>query len=509
MNRRITRLIHLYRMGIVVGSVALTLGIIPAWAGESYPPDRPDQGPAGFPGKAAFPRTGTDDSASDLTPKMPPLQWTQEGGGASRNPVFPMASEANSEGEWKHRFHVSELPSGRVNPDNEDFYAGVVESGGILWLGSAQGDLLAVGAQQGNLLWKRYLGGPLLAQPVTSARTLYVISARPGVTIPHMVLYARTRRLIRGDGHERLWALSRKTGEIRWSARLRGGVMGTPVLLGHSIMVATGRGHLVFLDRQDGHQVYDLPVDSRSFGWASPVEKDHQVVLAQENPPLYQAVSLDGLQRLWRFQWKGTRTWDHFFIGTPLLSDGLLIGVVRIRSPIEDVIVALDFRTGTLRWKFAFPDGKADGIEDHSLPTLSDGLVYVPSGPAHLLAALDVQTGKQQWVLHLPEAPETGGTAVGQLLLLPLPSGILLSIDRETGVVVARNKVADGLGPHPPVVVGGHCFLAARDGLVRSMLIAGLGRTAGELAARIWPAPASDQTRNPSLTGKVSRMPPS
>ncbi|MHB1285731.1 MAG: outer membrane protein assembly factor BamB family protein [Leptospirales bacterium] len=506
MNRGIIRMIHLYRRGIVFGFLALALGIVPVWAGE---PDHTAQGPAGFPGKGIFPRTGTAPIASDLPPKMPPVQWAQEGGGASRNPVFQMTAEAGSEGEWKHRFHVSSLPSGSVKPGTEDFYSGVVESGGILWLGSAQGDLLAVGAEHGNLLWSRYLGGPLLSPPVTSARTLYVVSARPGVTIPHMVLYAQTRRLIRGDGNERLWALSIKKGESRWSARLRGGVMGTPVLLGHSVMVATGRGHLVFLDRQDGHQVYDLPVDSRSFGWASPVEKDHQVVLAQENPPLYQAVSLDGLQRLWRFQWKGTRTWDHFFIGTPLLSDGLLIGVVRVRSPIEDVIVALDFRTGTLKWKFAFPAGNADGIEDHSLPTLSDGLVYVPSGPAHLLAALDVQTGKEQWVLHLPEAPETGGSAVGQLLLLPLPSGMLLSIDRATGVVVARKKVAEALGPHPPVVVGGHCFLASRNGLVRSMLITGLGRTAGDLAARTWPVPVVDQTRNSSSTGEVSRMPPS
>lgn len=492
----------LFKRVVVSGFLALCMAAAPVWAGES------DQGPAGFPGTAMLPRTGTS-RIPESGPLLPPAQWTQEGGGASRNPVFPGSGGGGPEGGWEHRFHVSFLPSGKSRAETEDFYAGVVESGGTLWLASAQGDLLAVGAGQGNVLWRRHLGGPLLSSPVTGPRTLYAVSADPGVTVPHLVLYSRTRRLIRGNGSEKLWALSRKTGESRWSVRLRGGVLGSPVLLEHSVMVATGRGHLVFLDRRDGRQVFDLPVDSRSFGWASPVEEGHQVVLAQENPPLYQAVALDGLRRVWRFQWKGTRTWDHFFIGTPLLSGGLFIGVVRTRSPLRDIVVALDVRTGTLRWKSSLPAGQSDGIEDHALPVLADGVVYVPSGPARALIALDARTGKQEWMTLLPEAPETGGAAVGQLLLLPLPSGSLLSIDRESGAVVARKKVAEALGPHPPVVVGARLFLAGRDGTVKAMPIYDLGRATGELAGKAWPGAVSARVGKTPSQEDPSRVPPS
>ncbi|MHB1606532.1 MAG: outer membrane protein assembly factor BamB family protein [Leptospirales bacterium] len=475
------------RWGVVFGLILLFFpSVVPlAKAGEA------GQEPQGFPGKAFFPQSGMSSPHPVADPVLPPVEWTQEGGGSTRNPVFPVSGAFPQSGAWERRFHVAAFPSGGASPENEDFYAGIVESGGILWLASTQGDLLAVGAGTGEVLWRRNLGGPLFSSPVTGSKTLYTVSAYPGVTLPHLILYSRTRRLIRGNGSERVWALSRRTGKSRWSVRLKGGVVGSPVLLPHTLMVATGRGHLIFLDRRDGHLVLDLPVDSRSFGWASPVEADRQVVLAQENPPLYQAISLDGPRRVWRFQLKGTRTWDHFFIGTPVLSGGVFIGVLRTHHPLRDVVVALDFRTGSLRWNVSFPAGQEDGVEDHCLPVLSDGVVYVPSGPARALTALNVQTGQTLWMIRLPEAPETGGAVIGHLLLLPLPSGTILSIERQSGVVVAREKVAESFGPHPPVVIGSRLFFAGRDGLVKARPIDDLGKKVEDLAEKVWEMPGS------------------
>ncbi len=495
----------LCRWGVVVGFLlALCFSGPPwSWAGDS------DEGPMGFPGKALFPPSGETTLHPHTVPVLPPVEWPQEGGGASRNPVFQISGAFGQSGEWGKRFHVASLVSGKDTPENEDFYSGIVESGGTLWLASTQGDVLAVSAETGDVLWRRHLGGSFFSAPVTGPRTLYVASGDPGVTVSHLVLYTRTRRLVRGNGNERIWALSRRTGASRWTVRLRGGVLGSPVLLPHTVMMATGRGHLVFLDRQDGHRVFDLPIDSRSFGWASPVEEGRQVVLAQENPPLYQAISLDGPRRIWRFQWKGTRTWDHFFIGTPLLSEGVSIGVVRTHRPLRDVVVALDIRTGTLLWKTLFPAGQADRVEDHSLPVLADGVVYVPSGSAQALIALDVQSGKKLWMIRLPEPPETGGAVIGQLLLLPLPDGTLLSIDRTSGVVVAREKLSASFGPHPPVVVGNRLFFAGRDGQVKAMMIDDLGRKIGDLAGKVWLMPVSGKGKGQLSSDSASPLPSS
>lgn len=413
---------------------------------------------------------------------LPPAVWFQEEGVPGRNPAFGLVTPDGNSG-WRLSL-ANTLGGTGKNADPEDFYAGAIESGGRLWAGSVQGDLFAIDASRGRVLWKDTLAGPIFAPLVAGPKTLYAVTATPGVTVDHLALYARTRRLIRGDGRERLWAISRRDGKILWSVRFRGGVLSSPMLLSHTVSVVTGRGHLLFLSRQDGHTVVDLPIAKGSFGWASPVLGSGHVVLAQENPPVYHAVSLDGPRRVWRFQWEGTRSWDHFFIGTPLLVGNQLVGVLRKRSPPADLAVSLSLGTGTPLWKAPFPSGKPVRTEDMSIPTSAGGVVYASSPLARILMALDLSTGKTLWSIPLREPVQTGGTVVGRLLVLPLPSGRVEFVDRGSGRIVSEARIAGSLGPHPLLVVGRTIYAAGRDGTVRAIPLFRFGEHVSDLARR-------------------------
>lgn len=458
-------------------------------------------GPLGF--SSGSSRENVQSPAKPSSPEptvLPPAVWFQEEGVPGRNPAFGLVTPDGNSG-WRLTL-ANTLGGPGKSGEREDFYAGAIESGGRLWAGSVQGDLFAIDASRGQVLWKVSLSGPIFAPLVAGPKSLYAVTATPGVTVDHLALYTQTRRLIRGDGRERLWAISRRDGRVLWSVRFRGGVLSSPMLLSHTVSVVTGRGHLLFLSRQDGHTVVDLPIAKGSFGWASPVVGSGHVVLAQENPPVYHAVSLDGPRRVWRFQWEGTRSWDHFFIGTPLLVGNQLVGVLRKRSPPRDLAVSLSLDTGTPLWKVPFPSGKQIRTEDMSIPTSADGVVYASSPLARILMALDLSTGKTLWSIPLREPVQSGGTVVGRLLVLPLPSGRVEFVDRVSGRIVSEARIAGSLGPHPLLVVGHTIYVAGRDGTVRAIPFFSFGEHVSGLARSPVSPGAQGQANGPAEAGK-------
>ncbi len=104
----------------------------------------------------------------------------------------------------------------------------------------------------------------------------------------------------------------------------------------------------------------------------------------------------------------------------PLLVSGLLIGGMS-----DGALVALDARTGVVRWRFAPPDGITQSI------AAADGSIYV-DGPATVYA-LDVQTGAQRWAAQV-QAPFRGVVVDGVVYVAALGGAVGLSADHGATV---------------------------------------------------------------------------
>ena len=428
--------------------------------------------PMGFPdhpSSASIPETRSEDPIGSVVP-LPPDMWPGESGISSHNPVFLSQTPLS---EWTRQFSK--------NGAGEDFASGIVTSSGRVFAVSTTGHVEALDGSSGRSLWHVRLEAPVHAPMILSKRILYVVSSTPSITLEHLLVYTRTRHLLRGDGSERIWALSQRSGRILWTHQISGAVLGSPLLEPHTVALATGSGHLLFLSRQDGHTVVDLPVSDGSFGWASPLDSSDALYLAQENPPMIDRVGKSPLKTDWRFALSKTRTYDRFFIGGPVLTSQGVATVFRKRDSGEWVLVSLDPVTGRILWTLSLSDSSRDVPEEMLTLVEANGVLYVPvPEKGNLLAVSD--RGQLLWKTHIGGSPHTGGTAVGRLLFVPLPSGHIVAIDRKNGQKIHEWKGKSPLGPRSLALIGSMIIFADRDGNVRAMDLSILGEKADLLS---------------------------
>ena len=445
-----------------------TLGVLfpgqisPVWG--SSPMGFPDD-----PSSSRIPETRSEDPIGSVVP-LPPDTWPAESGNPFHNPVFLSQTPLS---EWTRQFSR--------NGAGEDFSSGIVTSSGRVFAVSTTGHVEALDVSSGRSLWHVRLEAPVHAPMILSKRILYVVSSSPSITLDHLLLYTRTRHLLRGDGSERVWALSQRSGRILWTQKISGAVLGSPLLEPHTIALATGSGHLLFLSRQDGHIVVDLPVSDGSFGWTSPLDSSDAIYLAQENPPMIDRVTKSPLKTDWRFALSNTTTYDRFFIGDPVLTGEGMATVFRKKDSGAMVLVSLDPVTGRILWTLSLSDSSKDIPEEMLTLVDADGVLYVPlPEKGDLLAVSD--SGQLLWKSHIGGSPHTGGTAVGRLLFVPLPSGHIVAIDRKSGQKVHEWKGKSPLGPRSLSLIGSMIFFADRKGEVRAMDLSTLGEKADLLS---------------------------
>ncbi len=431
----------------------------------------PEGFPSGSPGeRASVPGSEILKNGNFQVVILPPDQWPGESSSASHNPVFSTSVPLS---EWT--LSLDRKGTG------EDFFSGPVLSGGRVFVASTSGHVESIEAVSGRSLWHTRLEGEVHTPMITSHRILYVVTSSPGVTLDHLLLYTRTRRLIRGGGRERLIAISQRSGRILWSVALPASVLGSPLLEAHTVALASGTGHLLFLSRLDGHVVVDLPVARGSFGWASPLDTPGAIIMAQENPPMIDRVEKSPLENSWRFALSRTLTYDRFLIGTPVLTPTGIAGIFRQKDGGKMVLFMIDSHTGNLLWTVVLDPGSAPPQADVVLiPVCSDGILYVPSPETGEIVAVS-PGGGVLWKAKVGKRPETGGTAVGRLLLVPLPSGEVVAVDRKNGQRVGFYQVKGPLGPHPFPVLGSVFFAATRNGVVSGLDVSVFGARAERL----------------------------
>jgi outer membrane protein assembly factor BamB len=220
-----------------------------------------------------------------------------------------------------------------------------VVDGGVVYVGSDDGNVYAVDAATGRQRWQRRTGGPVASTPAIANGRLYVASY---------------------DG--KVYALDARTGEPLWK-------------------FATG-GERRFEARglhgfQPNQQTYADPFD---VFLSSPVVADGTVVVGSGDGNVYALDAASGEPR-WTFR---TGNVVH---ASPAYADG----VVYVGSWDGD-LYAIDAKSGAGKWRF---HGGQDPLIHNqvgfqSSPAVVDGVVYVGCRDANLYA-IDAATGKEKW----------------------------------------------------------------------------------------------------------------
>ncbi len=241
--------------------------------------------------------------------------------------------------------------------DEEFLYLKPLNTGDILYVASADGDVYAVQAENGKVLWQAELEDRIFA----------------GVGGDRDQLYLATR-----DAD--LIALSREDGSELWRAALPTEVLAAPQSNGRLVVAQTTDGRVLAFDASNGEKAwqYDGVVPVLSIRAAAEPLVGGDVVIASFANGNLVALSAEAGQPLWQYEVgepQGRTELERLvdITGQPLVIDSALLAV-----GYQGKLALVDIRTGQEIWS-----KKASSLYS---PMIGDGDIYLASANGDILA---------------------------------------------------------------------------------------------------------------------------
>ncbi len=275
----------------------------------------------------------------------------------------------------------------------EGWSAGAV-SNDTLYIGTMQGEVLAVSKDTGDTEWRREL-----PTQEDADKGLY---GSPAVT-DDLVLV--------GGYDGVLYAYNKTDGSPLWQERLAGRIVGGPYIAGNLAIVGTGAAGssdrsenvLYAVDIEQGDPIWEY--NGSGPIWSSPVVVDGVAYFGTLDHKVY-AVNVDDGSEKWSYRLGGAVA-----SGVAVYQDSVIFG------GFDSNLYALDADTGSLKWMF--PDATR---WYWAAPLVQDGVVYAPSLDG-VLYALDANTGNLMWT-YATEGQLVGTPVViNDLVAIPVADG--------------------------------------------------------------------------------------
>jgi outer membrane protein assembly factor BamB len=295
---------------------------------------------------------------------------------------------------------------------------------GRVFAGSDQGELLAVSMDTGKKVWLKKLGLALSAGP-GAGYGMVVVGSTKGAVI----------------------ALDAETGNVRWKTRVNSELLSAPAIGEKVVVMRAVDGHLHGFDARNGNELWSVEqqVPRLSLrGTAIPVIAREMAISGFDNGKVM-AVSLS----------TGDTVWDTALASPHGRTE--LDRLVDIDSSVRvlgDNVFAVGFQgrtamlaidSGQIWWAHDMSSGRGLSLDDDNLfVTQSDGIVV----------ALRQRDGSEVWrndklMRRGLSAPAVTSTAVA----VADYQGYLHWLDKKTGILVARQRVAKYRVSNPPVAV--------------------------------------------------------
>jgi outer membrane protein assembly factor BamB len=160
-----------------------------------------------------------------------------------------------------------------------------------------------------------------------------------------------------------------------------------------------------------------------------------------------------GLKVIWSYETKDT------ILSSPAIAGGVVYAGVG-----NGELIALDFATGKLRWKYS-----TKSFIDESSPAVGSNAVYIGDleGVVH---AVSIRDGKPLWTYRTMGEIKSSPVVVNDLVLVGSYDGNLYALDARTGALRWKFQT-NGMVHATPAVVGDLAFIAGCDEMFRAVRI--------------------------------------
>jgi outer membrane protein assembly factor BamB len=296
--------------------------------------------------------------------------------GASSIPVssWPM---------WRHDpAHSSTAPEGPSNltlawkfTTNGAVISSPSAADGIIYVGSQDKNIYALGAWSGNLIWNFTTEGAIESSPAVANGKVYTGG---------------------DDGY--VYCLDAYTGAFLWKTFVNGDLPYTygslvlkssPAVVGNRVYIGSLDGYLYALDGNNGNVVWKTETEG-PIG-SSPAVADGAVYFTSEEPTVGALYKLDAATGA--VIWKQQLPYEHQFtggtemLGTPSVAAGMVFTSSNLRT-----YYGINAATGDIVWTFSDPDAMEFIV---SSPIYVDGKLFIID--KFNIACLDAANGKIIW----------------------------------------------------------------------------------------------------------------
>ena len=298
-----------------------------------------------------------------------------------------------------------------LRPESEDYGAiggGLAYDQGVLYITTGFGEVIALIADNGRLLWRINLGVPFRAPPTISGGRVFAINMENR-------LYA-----LASDDGRRLWqheGLPESSGLMgAANAAVAGGIVIAPYSSGEIYGLRTDNGRVVWSDLLTRTGAAALLTTFSNINGAPVVAGDQ--VYAISNAGRMAAINLR----------TGARTWEQILGGTqtPWVAGDFIYLVTN-----EAELVCLWRRDGRIRWVLPLQRYKNDNTREEPIqwngPVLASDRLVIVSSHGHALA-VSPYTGEVLGTIRLPEGAFIAPIVADRSLYILTDSAELLAI---------------------------------------------------------------------------------
>jgi len=239
-------------------------------------------------------------------------------------------------------------------------YSSPVVADGKVYVGSDDGNLYCLNAEDGSFIWSYPTSGGVYSSPVVADGRVYV-----------------------GSLGDNLYCLNAEDGSFIWSYPTSGDVSSSPVVADGRVYVGSYDDNLYCLNAEDGSFIWSYPTSGNVH--SSPVVADGRVYVGSSDDNLYCLNAEDG-SFIWSYPTYGDVS------SSPVVADGR----VYVGS-YDDNLYCLNAEDGSFIWSIT------TGDVVRSSPVVADGKVYVGSDDGNLYC-LNAENGGFIW-----SYPTSGG----------------------------------------------------------------------------------------------------
>lgn len=390
-----------------------------------------------------------------------PVSWTRFAENPANNPVVESASSRRFTTVWtfqaREPLQQASVAGGRVFASGDG-------------TGAGDGNIYALDAETGRLLWTRHLNNMSMTTPVVSGGRVYVGTGNQFFTPKAQRADARlsSRNLVRGLGPNAIYALSAQDGRVLWRVKTSGEDMPSFVLAGDTLYAVTGSGQVLALNAETGVVRWSLALGSY-VSMSSPVLVGRELYVSGAHPYRLYAIDVREHRVVWAQDVPGVFGGSDDSSLAEAAGRLFVEGTVGSKTRASTRLFSFDRHSGRMLWSLRLGGGRLPRDIEVAAPTVAHGLVLAGSPVADREVAVDMKTGKVRWTFD-PHAPIAESPAVVHgVVYVGDKSGTLFSLWLRNGAVRSLLDVGGTLAADYPVIIGDTLFQPNENGALAAL----------------------------------------